>query len=98
MRQDEPRSDEKRRMDGHDARTLLDNPILKRAFASVAEYLDAQAASCPADPEKALRIIQGKQILAGIERAIVSVIEDGDIATMKIDEVERKKRASIFRR
>lgn len=91
---------ETRRWEGHDAKALLDNPILKSAFEGVAEYLEQQALSCnPDDKEKTARIICAKQILAGIKREIVRYVEDGGVAEVQLQEVERKRGlASVFRR
>lgn len=83
---------ESRRIRGNDARQLLDNQLLKDAFAAVGEYVDNQALSCPPDDAaRAQRIVISKQLLAAIKREMVRVIEDGDIAEVQIHELEQKR-------
>jgi hypothetical protein len=83
---------EDRRIRGNDARHLLDNALLKEAFAAVGEYIDSQALSCqPDDAARAQRIVISKQLLAAIKREIVRVIEDGDVAEVQIDLIEKAR-------
>lgn len=85
-------SEEARRIRGEDAKSLLNNRLLRDAFKAVADHLEAQALACdPDNKDKATRIVIGKQILAGIEREITRVIEDGEIAQIQLAEIERKK-------
>jgi len=80
-----------------DAKALLDNPIFKDAFVKVGEYLEAQALSCdPNDQGKAQRVIVAKQILAGIKREITKMVDDGDIAQIRMDEVEQRRGLKRF--
>lgn len=88
---------EQRRIRGADAQALLDNPLLRDAFAAVAEHLEQQALSCdPDNAEKARRVVMAKQILRGIEREIRRVVEDGAVAEVQLAEIEQKRR--LFRR
>lgn len=83
---------EHRRIRGNDARQLLDNQLLKDAFAAVGQYVDDQALSCaPDDAARAQRIVISKQLLAAIKREMVRVIEDGDIAEVQIDMLEKQR-------
>ncbi len=83
---------EHRRIRGNDARQLLDNSLLKEAFAAVDKYIDDQALSCQPDDEKrAQRIVISKQLLAAIRRELVRVVEDGDVAEVQIDMIEKAR-------
>lgn len=89
---------EQRNFRGEDARQLLANPILKEAFKTIGEYVDAQILSCDVnDKERAQRVVIAKQILAGIKREIERQVEDGEIARVQMAEIE-KKRIFNFRR
>lgn len=82
---------EERKFKGEDARILLENRLLKNAFKAVGEAIEAMALGCnPDDRERAQRIIISKQLLVGIEREIKRVVEDGEIATVQLDELKRK--------
>lgn len=85
-------TNESRRIRGNDARHLLDNQLLKEAFAAVGEYVDNQALSCPPDDAaRAQRIVISKQLLAAIRREIVRVVEDGEVAEVQISELEKAR-------
>jgi hypothetical protein len=89
---------EARRIRGNDARQLLENPLLKEAFAAVGAYIDGQALSCdPDNATRAQRIVITKQLLAAVKREIVRVMEDGVVAEIQIEDIE-KKRLLRFRR
>lgn len=82
-----------------DARQLLENPLLIEAFAGVEKYLQGAALSCePDNPTKAQRIIISQQLLAAIKREITRVVQDGTVAQVQLNELEQKKRFSVFRR
>lgn len=83
-----------------DAKQLLDNPMLKEAFAKVEGHLNMAALSCdPDNATKAQRIVISQQLLAAVKREITRVIEDGAVAKIQIAELERKSRLErIFRR
>ena len=90
---------QKRIIDAGDARSLMSNPLLTEAFSAVEGYLDAQALACDADnKDKAQRIVISKQLLAGIKREITRYIEDGTVAEIQLQELERKKKLFDFRR
>lgn len=83
---------EQRRIRGREARQLLDNPLLKEAFAAVAAHIEDQAQSCPLDDQvRAQRIILSKQLLATIKRQIEKRIEDGEVAEMQIEQIEKQR-------
>ena len=90
-------TDEQRAIRGNQARDLLDNPLLKDAFEAVDRYLDNQALACnPDDRDQAQRVILSKQIFQALRREIVRIVEDGQIATVRLREVERKR--GLFKR
>lgn len=87
---------EQQRIRGEDAKALLENRLLKDAFERVGSYIEQKALSCDAgDKDRAALILTSKQILAGIKREIERVVEDGEIAKIQIDQLEKR---SILRR
>jgi hypothetical protein len=90
---------EQRKFMAADAKALLDNKLLKDAFAKVADYIDAQTLGCdPDNATKAQRILISRQILAGIKREIERVVEDGTVAEIQLNEIEHKRKMFNFRR
>lgn len=85
---------------GEDAKNLMNNKLLQEAFAAVAEHLEAQALSCdPDNKDKASRIVIAKQLLAGIKREIARVIDDGYVAKVQLEEIEKRSMLkTVFRR
>ena len=82
-----------------DAKRLLEDPMLQDAFKAVASYLDDRALGCdPDNKEMAQRIVLSKQLLAAIRREIYRHIESGQVASIRIAELEKKKPFSVFRR
>lgn len=82
---------ESRKIRGREAKQLLDNPMLKAAFAAVDEYLNQSALACsPDDATKAQRIIISKQLLQAIKREILRKIEDGEVAEIQIAELAQR--------
>jgi hypothetical protein len=77
---------------GADALNLLNNPSFKKAIIGVNEALDAKALSCDPDNQKmAARIVLSKQLLASIEKELIKVATNGNIATIKIKEIEESR-------
>ena len=92
-------SPESRRIRGREAKQLMENPLLKDAFAAVGAYIDEQALSCKLeDKDRAQMIIASKRLLESIKREIMRKIEDGEIAEIQIAEIEEKRRLRLFRR
>ncbi len=90
---------ETRRIRGREAKQLMDNPLLKDAFAAVAAYIDEQALTCKLeDKDRAQMIVASKRLLESIKREIIRKIEDGQIADVQISEIEEKRRLRLFRR
>lgn len=83
----------------NDAKALLENEMFKEAFTAMNAYLESKALTCdPDNKEAAQRVVISKQLLAGIKREIERVIQDGLIADIRIAELERKSKFSVFRR
>jgi hypothetical protein len=90
---------ETRRIRAREAKQLLDNPLLKEAFAAVAAHIEDQAQSCPLDDQvRAQRIILSKQLMQTLKRQIERRIEDGEVAEIQIAEIEKQRGLRIFRR
>jgi hypothetical protein len=90
---------EHRKFRGSDARQLLDNELFKEAFAAIDSYLNNAAIACnPDDAEKARRIVISMQLLKAVKREITRVVEDGKIADIQINELEKRKRFPFFQR
>lgn len=82
-----------------DARQLLENKLFIEAFAAVAGHLNMAALSCePDNAVKAQRIVISQQLLAAIKREITRVVNDGEVARVQMNEIEQKKRLTLFRR
>lgn len=82
-----------------DAKHLLEDPMLKAAFDAVSGYIDGRALACdPDNKDMAQRIVLSKQLLAGIRREIYRYVEEGQIADVRIAELEKKKFLPSFRR
>ena len=91
--------DQKALIDAEEVRQLLDNRHLKRAFQKVAEHLETGALACdPDNRDQAQRIIIAKQILAGVKREFERAIEDGEVAQVRIREIEKRSKFAVFSR
>ena len=83
---------EKRRSDAIEAKQLLDNKHFKDAFVAVEGYLHGQALACdPDNKDKTQRIIVSQQLLQAIKREFIRKVEDGEMAEVQLDELERRK-------
>jgi hypothetical protein len=83
---------EQDRIRGNDAKALLENPIFKDAFTRMETHLDARIYGCDPDNERQTqRVVLAKQILAGIKREIETIISIGEVAEIKLQEVEANK-------
>ena len=82
-----------------DAKQLLENKLFVEAFDAVANHLHMSALSCePDNKDKAQRIIISQQLLASIKREITRIVQDGNIAQIQLNELEKKRSFAIFRR
>ena len=83
---------ESRRARANEARQFMGNPLFKEAFEGVGEYLRQAGLSCdPDNKDKAQRVIISQQLLEALRREIIRKIEDGDMADIQIEELERRK-------
>ena len=77
---------------GHEAKELLENPILVEAFEALErEYLKAWRQSKPADDEERERLWLAVGILDEIKRHLRVVVENGVMAKRDIDKISGKK-------
>ena len=76
-----------------DARQLLNNDAWKMMWQAMNEYLESKSLACDTakDPQTAADIIRCKQLLSGLERELHRIIQDGQIAELQLDEMEKKK-------
>lgn len=91
---------ETRQIRANEARQFMQNPLFREAFDAVDGYLNDAALSCdPDNKDKAARIVISKQLLAAIKRELTRKVEDGDVASIQLDELERRRGLSrVFRR
>ena len=83
---------EDRRIKATAARQMLENPLFIQAFDAVANYLNAQTMTCDSDnAQKALRIVISQQLLAAVKREVTRVVQDGQVAEIQMDELEKKR-------
>jgi hypothetical protein len=92
-------SPEQRRIIGAEAQQLLNNKHFREAFDAVESHLAEVAKQCdPDNKEKAQRVVISMQLLEAIKREIERKVSDGEMATVEIQELERRKRPSRFER
>src|SRR4051812_18563458 len=92
-------SPEQRRIIGAEARQLLDNRHFKEALESIDGYLVDQAKACdPDNKDKTQRVVIAIQLMEAIKREIIRKIEDGDMAQVEMQELERRNRPVKFLR
>lgn len=86
---------EKEIRQAHEARALLDNPMLKAAFENVESQLITQMrASGFKDTDTHHRLVLALQMLAAIKRNIEQTIENGQLAQLEIE--NKGKFARLF--
>ena len=79
------------------AASILNNPMLKAAFQAVRDQLELKALAVSAtDTECVKDIIRCKQLLAGVERVIFRLIQDGKVAQKELDSLAPRRK--IFSR
>lgn len=90
------KSPDQRRIEGNEARQVLESKHFKRAFDAVGDYLEEQALACdPDNRDKTQRIVISKQLLRAIKRELERKMDDGYVAEVEISELERKR--GLFR-
>lgn len=83
-----------------EARQFLDSPLAREMFAEVEGYLEAKALACDTkDLERAADILRCKQLLAQMRRALERMVEDGEVASFQMEQIEKRRGLDrIFRR
>jgi hypothetical protein len=90
---------EQRSIIGAEAQQLLDNRHFKEAFEAMDAYLVDQAKGCnPDNKEQAQRVVIALQMLEGIKREIVRKVQDGEVAKIEMQEMERRRAPTKFLR
>ena len=88
-----------RRIIGAEAKDALQNKHWNAAIEAVEGYLIDSAKGCnPDDKDKCQRITISMQLLEAIKRELVGKIEDGEMATNELKELERRNRPLRFER
>jgi hypothetical protein len=92
MAQEELTADQRRIM-ASEAVTVLQNRHFQWAWQALDEYLNAKALSCDGkDREQAQLIVVSKQLLHGLRREFERRAEDGYMAQVEIEQLERRSR------
>lgn len=90
---------EKTRIDGADARAMLESHLFRGAWDALNDHLNAQELACdPDNSEKARRIIISKQLLVALKREFERQVDSGLMARVQLDELEKKRKLRIFQR
>jgi hypothetical protein len=92
---DDTASPEQRRIVANDARQLLDNRHFVEAFAAVHGYLEQKAHACE-NKEQAFHVVIAKQLLRDIRREVIRKMEDGYMAEVEIEALEKRKKLTRF--
>jgi len=91
---------ESEKLHGQRAKELLDNPVWEEIWAGMDKYLNTRMMGCNTakDPEQAADIVRCKQLLVGIRREAVKIAENGQVAEIRMSEIEQSKIQHVFRR
>lgn len=90
-------SPEQRHVIGAEAKQALENKHWNEALDAVQDYLVEGAKACdPDNKEKAARIVISMQLLEAIKRELIRKIEDGDMAAVEIEQIERARGRTRF--
>lgn len=85
-------SPEQRRIVGIEARHALENRHWNEAMTAVEGYLVDQAKHCdPDNRDKTQRVVIAMQLMEAIKRELIRKIEDGEMASVEIRELEKRK-------
>lgn len=91
------RTPQERRVIGAEAKQALENKHWNEALSAVEAYLVESAKGCnPDDKDKSQRIVISMQLLEAVKREIVRKIEDGEMAKVELQELERRNRPLRF--
>lgn len=87
------------RIQGAEAKEFLNSRTYKKIMQALKNNVDSQSLIAnPDNKEHCQRIIIARQILAGIEREIESIIQYGEVAEIEIKEIESNKFTDKVRR
>jgi len=90
---------QQRRIVAAEAKQALQDKHWNAAIEAVEGYLIESAKGCnPDDKDKCQRITISMQLLEAIKREIVRKIEDGEMATIEMNELDKRKRLVRFER
>jgi hypothetical protein len=90
---------EQDKLRGREARALLDNPLHKDAVKALNEYIEHKALTVDPNNEKAAQVILiTKQIAKAYIREFEKLIQNGQVAEIRIDQMEEQKRFKVFNR
>lgn len=94
---------EKSIIDGEKAKHIMSDFAAIGVFDRMREYLDKQELGCdPDNKEKAQRIIISRQLLAGIEREIQKIVNNGKTAKISLEQIRKsstvREKVREFRR
>lgn len=91
-------SPEQRKVIGAEAQQLLDNRHFREAFDAVEKHLSEVAKHCdPDNKEKTQRVVISMQLLEAIKREIMRKVEDGEMATVELDELDQRRSLGLRR-
>ena len=92
-------SPEQRRVIGAEAKQALENKYWNDAFDAVEGYLiDKARATEPTDKDRAQSVIIALQLLESIKREMVRKIQDGEVAQVEIEQIEKAGKRRVFSR
>lgn len=75
------------------AKELLDNPVFTEVFDNAHEQIRAQRMNASiTDQDIHSKLILSEQLLDGIRRALVSMVETGELETQELEFREKQKR------
>lgn len=84
---------DQRRIKGEEARHVLENRHFVAAWNALNAHLEAQTLGCdPDDKDKAARVVIAKQLLHALRREFIRKLDDGYMAEVELDELQRRRR------
>lgn len=90
---------QQRRIVAAEAKQALQDRHWNEAITAVEGYLIESAKGCnPDDKDKCQRITISMQLLEAIKRELVRKIEDGEMATIELRELEKRNKLIRFQR
>jgi hypothetical protein len=83
-----------------EVRQFLEGSLCREMFGEVSDYLETKALACDTkDHERAADILRCKQLLAQMRRALERMVEDGEVASFQMEQLEKRRGlARVFQR